>query len=427
MRDGDGNDLRAFLAVEIKSRIDRCLGLFLDAFAEEFLRYADLHALDIADEGFLIVLLFLRDGRGVARIMACDRIEDNGCIGDVFDERSDLIKGGCESQKAVTGNKAIGRFQTDDAVEGRRLTDRSARVRAEGPDGFIRCNSCRRTTGGAARYIVRIPRIAGRSEGGALGRRTHGEFIHIRLAQRNIVFPFQLFDDSRIIRGYPVFKHAGGRGAGLAFDAHIIFDRARDTGKIGDLFSGGDLRIDLCCDRERTLIRGRKVSMDIPFYTVTMRDDFLCEFDSGDFLFHQLFMEIMNRVFHSAASLNNLRHFEIAVFLFRRIHECFFIRKRLMRDVFTHDIVLLDGMHGRRYISRIILVQFFHVGEDAVHGVSHLFQVFVRKGQTGKKSDLLSFFCRDFHRYTSLLKLMDNRESLSDYNTNEASFAEEIG
>ena len=34
---------------------------------------------------------------------------------------------------------------------------------------------------------------------------------------------------------------------------------------------------------------------------------------------------------------------------------------------------------------------------------------------------------RLFYFYTSLLKLMDNRESFSDYNTNEASFAEKIG
>ena len=110
MRDGDGDDFRAFLFIEIENCVDRCLGLFLDAFAEEFFRYADLHAFDIADEGFLVVLLFLRDGRGVARIMAGDRIEDDRSIGDVFDERSDLVKGRCESQKAVTGNKAIGRF-----------------------------------------------------------------------------------------------------------------------------------------------------------------------------------------------------------------------------------------------------------------------------------------------------------------------------
>ncbi len=413
MRNGNVYDFSAFGFIEFQSGFDGCFGFFFDAFAEEFLRYAYLHALHVADESLLVVLLFLRNGSGIFRVMAGDRIENDSRVGDILYQRSDLVQRGGECQKAVTGNEAISRFQTYDAIERRRLTDGSAGVGTQRPDGFGSCDCCCRAAGRAAGDIVGIPGISRRAESGTLRGGTHGKFIHVGLAQGNIIFCLQFFDDSSIIGGYPVFQHLRSGGASLAFDAHIVFDSARNAGQVRDFFPRSNLGIYLCGYSESRFIRSGEVRMNVPFHTIAMSDDFLRQFDSGDFLLHQLFMEIMNRVFHSAASLHNLRHFEIAVFFFRRIQQCFFVGKRLVWCIFAHDIVLLYRMYRRRYISRIVLVQFFHVSQNTIHGIAHLFQIAGLKLQAGKERNLLSFFSRNFHRYTSLNEIRDNRESLS--------------
>ena len=151
-----------------------------------------------------------------------------------------------------------------------------------------------------------------------------------------------------------MFQHAGRCRAGLAFDADIVLHRAGNARQIGNGLARGDLRIHSGRSRESLLITRGKVRMDLAFCRVAVRDDLLCQFDRGDLLRGQLLMEIVNgHGIHSPSSLYDLRHFEVAVFFFRRVQKRFFIGKRFMRHIFAHDIVLLHRVDRTFWTSSV--------------------------------------------------------------------------
>ena len=98
-------------------------------------------------------------------------------------ERPDLVERAGEGDDAVAADAAVGRLEPDHAGRARRLADRAAGVGADGERNVERRHGRRRSAG------LMPPGTRSRSQGLAvgpkarvLGRRAHGELVHVGLA-----------------------------------------------------------------------------------------------------------------------------------------------------------------------------------------------------------------------------------------------------
>ena len=67
----------------------------------------------------------------IKRIVSSKGVHGKSCILNVASKRANLVKGGTEGHYAVTGNHAICRLHGNRAAEAARLTDGTARIRAQ--------------------------------------------------------------------------------------------------------------------------------------------------------------------------------------------------------------------------------------------------------------------------------------------------------
>src|SRR3990172_7013387 len=114
------------------------------------LRYADAQAADTLLEIGREVRALDGRGCGVERVVAADRVEDNGGIADGAREGADLVERACESDETETADAAVGGLDADDAAEGGGLADAAAGIGAERVYRLARSHGGGRTAGGAA-------------------------------------------------------------------------------------------------------------------------------------------------------------------------------------------------------------------------------------------------------------------------------------
>ena len=97
-----------------------------------------------------------RQARRVQRVVARDRVQEQGRVGHVGGKRADLVERARERDQAVARNHTVGRFGPYDPAKGGRLADGAAGVAPEGE----RCKTCgyRRGAppGGPARDPVQV-------------------------------------------------------------------------------------------------------------------------------------------------------------------------------------------------------------------------------------------------------------------------------
>ena len=112
-----------------------------------------------------------------------DRVEERA-VPHGLRQRADLIEAGREGDDAVPRDGAVGRPEADDAAQRGGLLDRAARVRAERPGREAPGDGRRRASRGPAGHASRIPGVRRWAVGRVLGRRAHGELVHVRLAEQ---------------------------------------------------------------------------------------------------------------------------------------------------------------------------------------------------------------------------------------------------
>ena len=245
MRQGNLNDFSAQLFVFFNGLHDFSLNLSINAFTEVFLRQTDAQAFNVIYQCFGEVgNLYVKRG-GVHLVLTADSVEYQSSVGYVFSDRSDLVQRGCECYAAITGYTAVGRFNTNAAVEGCRLTDRAAGIGAQSPDSFACSDSSSAAAGGAAGNAVQVPWVVGYTEMRGFGGRAHSKFIQVGFAQENGFISAQVFDNMCVIYGNEVLQHFGGTGSAQAFSRDIIFDCARNTCQRSDFLACGNLSINL--------------------------------------------------------------------------------------------------------------------------------------------------------------------------------------
>ena len=226
------------------------------------------------------------------RVVAGNSIEQHRCILDGAAERADLVEGGSERDKAVTGNRTVGRLEADNAAEGRRLTDGTAGIRAKGE----RCFACRNDSSGAAgraaRYAVEVMRVVGRVHSRILAGGAHCELVHVGLAGDNRVGSRQLLDNGSVVGRLEVAQHLGRAGGQRALGADVVLDGDRDTGQSGKRIARSALLIDGLGLRERRLLSDGNVALNLVLYRLRACKNVLCQLDSGDLLLAEQFGQL---------------------------------------------------------------------------------------------------------------------------------------
>src|SRR3989344_3066103 len=144
--------------------------------------------------------------RTVVWVMAAYSFEERLCVTDRSCERADLIEAAAHRDETEARDRAVGRFQTDDAAERWGLPYRAARVASESSESHLAHNGGRRAPRGAARNARSVKRVLRRTGCGILRRAAHGELVAICAAQKYGAVLFHLLDDGGVVPSALGFK-----------------------------------------------------------------------------------------------------------------------------------------------------------------------------------------------------------------------------
>ena len=224
----DFDDLAALLPGAVDDAVDDGADIVGKAAAEEFLRNADavpLQGSGSAARG--VIGHSLGRTGGIPVIMARDNGKNAGAVLGGSGQRANLIERGAIGNKAVTGNTAVRGLDSHAPAEGSRLTDGAARIRTERRKTLGGGNAAGRTAGRAARHTIKIPGIVRNLIRRVLRGRTHGELIHVVLAQNNRAGLTEFFHGEGVVHGFKALKNAGSCRGGHAFGHQGVLDGHR--------------------------------------------------------------------------------------------------------------------------------------------------------------------------------------------------------
>ena len=217
-------------------------------------------------------------------------------VGHVPRQRSNLVQRRRESHKAVPGNASISRLHADDAAERSGLANRSARVGPQRPNRAARSHRRRAAAGASPWHAIRIPGIVCRMESGIFRGTAHRELVHICLAEDNRPLRLQFFHNRRVVRRHKILQHPGRTGCLDALRADIVLDGARNSLKIRNRLSGGNLLVGLLRFLQRGLPRNVDIRLDFIFRLVQSGEHVFRQLDRRYFFFHKQIMQLMRRL-----------------------------------------------------------------------------------------------------------------------------------
>ena len=159
--------------------------------------------------------------------MTPDGLENPCGLAGGVGEGTDLVQGRGEGHQAPARNPAIGRLHSDDAAKRSRLPNGAPRIASQGEAGDPRRHRRRRPPGRAAAGPGGIPGIVCGPEDGVLGRRPHGEFVHVGPAQDDRPRRLQTFSGGAVVGRNEGLENARGAGRGLALHDHVVLEENR--------------------------------------------------------------------------------------------------------------------------------------------------------------------------------------------------------
>src|SRR5262245_13119861 len=160
---------------------DRLPHFRIDPLKEVIARAAQNHAFDSVAKASLIVLHRLADRRRIAWIVPRDRCKKHGGIANSSRERPRMIECWRHGNDSKGTYPPVSWFQPNNRTEGRRNSNRAARIGSYGRNS----HRCRDRSGGppagSSRNAFQIPRVAGWSEMRIVVRHAIGELMQICL------------------------------------------------------------------------------------------------------------------------------------------------------------------------------------------------------------------------------------------------------
>ena len=145
VRQGYVDGLRAGISEPLRAALPERLDFRRHALHPVFLRNADAHAFDRSADECLVVRHRNIGTGGVLGVMARHRAQQDRAIAHAARKRPRLIERRRKRHDPPPRAAAVGRLQSDDAAEGRRLADRAAGIGPGGADAQVRCDRRRRS------------------------------------------------------------------------------------------------------------------------------------------------------------------------------------------------------------------------------------------------------------------------------------------
>ena len=206
----------------------------------ELAGHAEAHAVEPLGARQLDRVRELQRG-GVAGVVADHVAEQQRRVAHVARDRPGLVERGGERDHAVARDRAVGRFQPDDAAQRRRLADRAAGVGAERPRGQAGGDGGGAAAGGAAGHALAVPRVAHGAEGGVLVRGAHRELVLVGLREQRRAGLLQAPHDGGGVRRQVALEDPRARLAGHALGAEQVLDGQRHAAerRVGGRAAGG--------------------------------------------------------------------------------------------------------------------------------------------------------------------------------------------
>ena len=254
----------------------------VEAFAEELFRHADTQAIQRTIEVGAEVRYGFVNAGGVLRVETGHALQQDGAVFGRASQRAGLVEAGGVGDHAPARNATVRRFQACEVGQGCRLSDRSASVGPRRGRQQAGGNGGGRTTRRTAGYVVKVPRVFDRAVVARFVGRTHGELVHVGLAQAYGAGSGQLGYHCGVVRCLEVVEHLRGAAGAYAQGAEqvLVSDRGAQQGTAftvgatcvsglgllqGKVFGEGDktveLRIELGDTRQQGLgqLFGRKL------------------------------------------------------------------------------------------------------------------------------------------------------------------------
>jgi len=248
MRAADLDDLGAQTRQQVDSLGEALLHPRRISFTTELADDADAQALDIGLAGRGRHARQRRiDRGGIRRVVAAHDLVQQRRVEHGTSARSGLVERRGHRDHAVAGDAAIGGLDADRSGDRGRLADRTAGIGADRQRSLEGRQARRRTAARATRDPLQIPRIAGRTVGGGLGRGTHRELVQIRLAEDHQAGGKQPVDDRGVVRRNPALQNARAGRRGQPLIAEEVFDPDRHSCQGAQLLAGRDPGVHRAC------------------------------------------------------------------------------------------------------------------------------------------------------------------------------------
>ena len=162
---------------------------------------------------------------GIAGILTGHDLQQLGSIGHRVGEGTHLIEGTGKGNQAPAADPPVGGLQAHHTTEGRRLTDRAARVGAQRGHALAGSHSGRTAARAAPRHLLQVPGITTGTKGRCLGGAAHGELIEIGFAEHHGPGLPEPVRHRRLIGGHKILQHPAGAGGANPLGAEVVFDR----------------------------------------------------------------------------------------------------------------------------------------------------------------------------------------------------------
>ena len=173
------------------------------------------------------------DRGGIARVVAGNRLQEQGAVAHVFGDRTDLIQGRCVRYDPEAADAPVAGLQADDAAKRRGQPNRAAGIGAERGTGLIRGDRGRGAAGRAARHPVGIPRVAARRIGRILVGRAHCELVAVGLTHDHRARVSEPSGNGCVVRRNEVFENfRAGCRSDAACEDHVL-ERDRNPAQRG--------------------------------------------------------------------------------------------------------------------------------------------------------------------------------------------------
>ena len=196
----------------------------------------------LADCGQVVWHIVRQTGR-VPRIVACDRLKDQGDVFDALGKDAGGIEAAGIGDQSPPAHAAVGRLQSAYAAEGCRLADRASGVGPEARRDHTSGDGCGRPAAGASASALQIPWVAARSKNTRLGRAPHGKLVEIRFSKQDRAGAFEPLDDVGIVGGTEIAQHPRTATGNSSLAAKVVFNRDRDPGQCWDRLARCNLPI----------------------------------------------------------------------------------------------------------------------------------------------------------------------------------------